>query len=199
MALTLQGLSRAAGAIGAASPKVLGTVTPKTPKTPAFSPLTRGVASCSPLSSAAVSFGDLKAATPKALGKTVPNFFSQARASAAAQQDLGNAARPYAEIAHQYFLARRSQAVAAAAIGNNAPTLLGGWGMKTSQADSVKASSAPALPVLLGSSEPSAPHPPMTAKSVRFEFDPMHAAREARSSFLAKQQQHASRVYVRAP
>merc|ERR1712129_548416 len=165
----------------------------------AFSPLTRGVSSCSPLSSAAVSFGDLKAATPKALGKTVPNFFNQARASAAAQQDLGNAARPYAEIAHQYYLARRSQAAAAAALGNNAPTLLGGWGLKPSTADSVNTNFAPALPVLLGSSEPSAPHPPMTAKSVRFEFDPLHAAREARSSFLAKQQQRDSRVDVRVP
>jgi len=197
MALTLQGLSRAAGAIGAASPKVLGAATPKTPKTPAFSPLVRGIASCSPLSSAAVSFGDLKAAaTPKALGKTVPSFLSQARASVAAQQELVNAERPYAEIAHQYYLARRSQGSAAAAVGSNAPTLLGGLGLKTSQADSVKASS---LPVLLGSSEPSAPRPPAAAKTVRFEFDPMQAAREARESFLAKQQQRESRVDVRVP
>merc|ERR1740123_260330 len=99
MALSLHGLSRTVGAVGAASPKVLGAITPKTPKTPAFSPFARGTASVLPLT-AAVSFGDLQPTTPKALGRATPSFMRHARTSVAAQRDLAEAARPCAEVTH---------------------------------------------------------------------------------------------------
>jgi len=195
MALRLQGLSRAAGAVGAASPKVLGAVTPKTPKTPAFSPLARSVAR-SPLSSAAVTFGDLKAATPKALGKGVHSFLSQTRASTLAQQELAKAARSHAEVAQQYFLARQSRGRPAETLSSAAPTLLSGWGLRTNEAD---ASRAEPLPVLLGSSQLPAPHTSAMARTVKFEFDPLQAARDARERHLARQQQRDGRYNLSVP
>jgi len=190
MALTLHGLNRAVGAVSAASPKVLGAITPKTPKTPAFSPFARGAASVLPLPTEAFSFGDLQTTTPKALGRATPSFMRHAHVSAAAQRDLAEVARPYAEVAHKYHLARCNRDHPAAAATSNRPTLLGGRGFKAG--DNVGSITSDPLPVLLGRSETSVSTPP-TAKSVRFEFEPHQAARDARDMFMARQQQIKSR------
>lgn len=63
MALTLQCISRAACRQPAVASKTLAVVTPRS----SFSPLTGGAAHFSPFSTAAVCFGDLETATPKAL------------------------------------------------------------------------------------------------------------------------------------
>merc|ERR1719203_247791 len=105
MAVILQGLNRTAGAVGAASPKVLGAIAPKTSKPAAFSPLALGAACFSPLSTSAVALGDLQTATPKPWAKVVPSFLHRARASAAAKRESVEAARPFAEIA-KYNVAR---------------------------------------------------------------------------------------------
>mmetsp|Transcript_47846 Transcript_47846/g.120608 ORF Transcript_47846/g.120608 Transcript_47846/m.120608 type:complete len:270 (-) Transcript_47846:155-964(-) len=108
MAVTLKFLSRTPCKqhLLAASPKVLGSVTPKTP---VRSPLASGSPffgnfEHTPLRGSeeakAVSFG-----TPSASGP----FRRSAEASAAAQQDLAASVRPSAESARQHFLAKQTQ------------------------------------------------------------------------------------------
>lgn len=209
MALTLQCLSRAAcrQQVLAASPRVLGAVTPKTP---AISPSVVSAARFSPFSAAAVSFGDLETATPKALdtvtgptfgdslwhrtvaGPASPaTFLRQAKASAAAQQELARAARPCAEAALQHFLARRSHASAPIKNTSGTPSLFGGHGARTMSAAAANTNTA--LPTLLGrrTSEP-ASEPPAVGKP-ELEFDAFSAARQAREVFFARQQRIGSR------
>jgi len=195
MALTLQGLSRAACA---ASPRVLGAVTPRTPKTPVtpfFSPVARGAACFSPMPDAVASFGDLSAfstpfgdlsafSTPKPVSTAAPSLFQQARASMVAQQDLAEEARPLAESAHQYFLSRRSQGLSAIALSGAYPTLLRCGAKSTPVADS--------LPTLLGSKEPPAAAPVSMAMESE-QANPLHAAQEAHKAFMARQQQREGR------
>lgn len=208
MALTLQCLSRAAcrQQVLAASPRVLGAATPKTP---AMSPSVVSAARFSPFSAAAVSFGDLETATPKALdtvagptfgdsfwhrtvaGPASPaTFLRQAKASAAAQQELARAARPCAEAALQHFLARRCHASAPIKITSDTPSLLGGHGAKMSAA---AANTNIALPTLLGrrTSEPASE--PAAVGKPELKFDAFSAAHQAREAFLARQQRIGSR------
>jgi len=208
MALTLQGLSRAAcrQQLLAASPKVLRAFTPKTP---AFSPSVGGAARFSPFSTAAVSFGDLETATPKALETMTGSAFGgalwqrtssggaspacclrQAKASAAAQQELAMAARQSAEAALRHFLARRRQAWPETVAMGNAQAVLEGQGPRTLLR---RCPSTATLPTLLGRSKVDAPSQPPTERAPEFEFDAVAAAHHAREAFLARQQRIGSR------
>merc|ERR1711920_1110471 len=116
-----------------------------------------------------------------------PSFLQQASAAATAQRDLIEAARPYAEGAHKHYLSSRSPGVPAATGTGAAPTLFGRRGL---QALGALGAASDVLPLLLGSSEPSVPS---ARRSVRFESDPLQAARDARAAFRARQQQIESR------
>jgi len=201
MAVALQCLSRAAGRQHAlsGSPRVLGAITPKTP---AFSPCAGGPAFFSPLPASTRSFGTgLMQATPASSpvdvawfqsgGKSPAWYLRQAAASAAAQKEMAEAARPCAEAAHRFFLARGSLARDIPSATDKLPRLLGAQGPRTSS--SLAARDAPALPVLLGRS--TARQAP-AACGLEAEFDPMAAAQEARQAFLARQRRIDSRGTV---
>lgn len=133
---------------------------------------------------AALSFGDLSAfSAPRPLSKAVPSLFQQARASMLAQQDLVEEARPCAESAHQYFLARRSQGYSATALSGGYPTLLRCGAKATPAADP--------LPTLLGSKEP--PAAPVSMPMASEPMDPVHAAQEAHKAFMARRQHREGR------
>jgi len=200
MAVALQCLSRAAGRQHAlsASPRVLGAVTPKTP---AMSPSAGGPAFFSPVPTSMRSFGTgLLQATPASSpveaawfqsgGKSPAWYLHQAAASAAAQQEMAEAARPCAEAAHRFFLARGSRARALdIPPGTDAlPRLLGTQRPRSSS--SLAAQDPQELPVLLGRT--AARRAPETTD---FEpaFDSRTAAHEARKAFLARQRRIESR------
>lgn len=183
MALTLQCLSRAACRQQvAASPRVLGVVTPKTP---ALSPCVGGPAFFSPLSTAAFSPSPSEGIWQRAaIGGRSP-FLCQARSVAVAQQEAVETSRLCAEAARQHFLARGSHSRQSAVfVDGPMPILLGRQGSKRSKTD---VPSAEALPVLLGRVKaPPAPEPAKVCAG-ESEFDPIRAAHTARDAFLARQ------------
>jgi len=177
---------------------VLGAVTPKTP---AMSPSAGGPAFFSPVPTGTRSFGaGLLQATPASSpveaawfqsgGKSPAWYLRQAAASAAAQQEMAEAARPCAEAAHRFFLARgsRARALDIPPATDELPRLLGTQRPRSSS--SVAAQEPQALPVLLGRT--AARRAPETTD---FEppFDPLTAAQEARKAFLARQRRIESR------
>lgn len=181
LAVALQCLSRAAGRQHAvsASPRILGAVTPKTP---ALSPCASGPAFFSPLPASSRSFGTgLMQATP-ASSPVDAWYLRQAAASAASQQERAEAARPCAEAAHRFFLARGSLARDIPSATDELPRLLGAQGPRTSS--SLAATDTQALPVLLGRS--TARQAPV-ACGLEAAFDPLAAAQEAKKAFLARQ------------
>lgn len=138
-------------------------------------------------------------------GGSPASLLRQAKESAAAQQEFAAAARPSAEAALHNFMARRSRISQAPAGSGSpggvglAPVLLGARGLATSSKGH-DVSSTSNLPVLLGRRPEMAVATPPVGKSVKFQFDPMDAAREARNTFLARRQRIESRdVDVRVP
>lgn len=201
MSLSLQCLSRAARQQGqqqllAASPTMLGAAVSRTPGS---SPLAPSLASRSP-------FGHLGGLTPKevTVSGNPASLLGQARAAAAAQQELAAAARPCAEAALQHFLHRRglrgcsatenrASETSAGAVG---PVLLGRQHLQVPARAST--TPAPQLPVLLGRTRT---HMALARpEDAPAACDAMQAARHARDAYLTRQQQRASRgVGMRVP
>mmetsp|Transcript_67510 Transcript_67510/g.170332 ORF Transcript_67510/g.170332 Transcript_67510/m.170332 type:complete len:273 (-) Transcript_67510:394-1212(-) len=142
MAATLKFLSRTPCKqhLLAASPKLLGSVTPKT-------------AAKSPLASGSAFFGNFEHTPLQGSEETAaPNFGilpvasafrRSAEASAAAQKDLAASVRPSAESARQHFLAKQTQRSGEATFAESQGGLLGSR-----------------LPTLLQQSHETAPSPP---------------------------------------